>query len=102
MFQRRVTERSGLGNAGSESFEASANSLRDCGLFSDVVITNYRHEVDYTTEAWLDQLPTHSDHAALQPEHLDRLQRAIGAEMDQMGGHMLVRYDTRLVSAYRQ
>ena len=90
-----------LGNAGPERFEVAADSLKACGFFSGVDVKTYRHEMNYTNESWLDQLPTHSDHASLDPAHLARLSAAVGAEIDQAGGSILVRYDTCLVSAYR-
>ena len=90
-----------LGKAGADRLDDAARSLAESGLFSGVEIKGFGHEMTYDTAEWLDQLPTHSDHAALDPAQLDRLLRAIGAEIDRAGGQMVVQYETRLVTATR-
>lgn len=55
----------------------------------------------YTREEWLDQLPTHSDHAAMEPDRLDRVLQAIGEVIDGFGGSFLMEYDTLLLVSTR-
>ena len=55
-------------------------------------------ERDYTTDEWLDQLLTHSDHATLDRAVRDELLVAVADVVDRAGGHVAVRYDTWLVT----
>jgi hypothetical protein len=80
----------------------SAAALRADGSFDDVSTARFQHEVTYSTAAWLDVLPTHSDHRLLGPERLGRLLARVGGVVDRHGGSFVVRYDTWLVTATRR
>jgi hypothetical protein len=57
---------------------------------------------EYSRDEWLDQLGTHSDHIALEPQQLSILLGAVGSAIDhQLGGSITVHYDTQLISARR-
>ncbi len=55
----------------------------------------------YQRDEWLDQLRPRSDHAALEPEVLDRLLEAIGAAIDDCGGSFVMNFETVLITATR-
>jgi SAM-dependent methyltransferase len=90
-----------LGHGSAERFELAARTLPAGGRFTDVAVRAFPHARAYTTEAWLDQLPTHSDHATLEPERLEVLLAAVEAAIDEVGGHFTMEYDAWLVTARR-
>jgi len=55
----------------------------------------------YATEQWLDQLPTHSDHATMEPEQLEELLAAVGAVIEAAGGSFEMDYSTLLLVSTR-
>jgi len=79
-------------------FEVVAASLRATGAFIDVQLKTFVHDSEYTTQAWLDQLPTHSDHRRLEPDRLRALLDAVGEQIDQVGGSFVMRYESVLVT----
>jgi SAM-dependent methyltransferase len=56
----------------------------------------------YTTAEWLDQLPTHSDHRVMSTDRRAALLGAIGAAIDNNGGHLTVTYTTLCITAVRR
>lgn len=56
----------------------------------------------YTTEAWLEQLPTHSDHAAMPADRLERVLDAVGQVIDSEGGAFAMEYTTLLIASTRR
>ncbi len=87
-----------LGNAGPRRYGAGATGLRDAGVFADVTVRRFEHRRDYTTDEWLDQLLTHSDHATLDQAVRDELLVAVAGVVNRAGGHVEVRYGTWLVT----
>ena len=75
--------------------------LEATGLFDAVDVHIYYWERRYSRDEWLDQLPTQSDHRILPPDVLRALLAAIGDVIDGLGGSLLMRYDTMLVTARR-
>jgi SAM-dependent methyltransferase len=71
------------------------------GAFGPVEIRSYSWEQRYTRQAWLDQLPTHSDHRLLTQHDRDQLLDAVGAVIDDFGGSFTMCYETKLVTAKR-
>ncbi len=71
------------------------------GAFGPVEVRRYHWELRYTRRAWLDQLPTHSDHRLLPDAERARLMDAIGAVIDDFGGSFTMRYETRVITATR-
>jgi SAM-dependent methyltransferase len=87
-----------LGRGSTEPFSDTAASLRAAG-FGDVQIASFGQDREYTTSAWLGQLPTHSDHRQLEPDRLRALLGGLGEEVDRVGGRFFMHYDTVLITA---
>jgi SAM-dependent methyltransferase len=56
----------------------------------------------YTRDMWLDEILTHSDHIALDPDVRERVVAEIGATLDAHGGGFEMPYRSVLVSATRR
>ncbi len=69
--------------------------------FDQVSIRPFTHVIGYTTNQWLDQLPTHSDHRTLPRAQLDALMTEVAGVVDANGGRFEVRFTTWLVEARR-
>jgi hypothetical protein len=82
-----------------DRLEVAAAALGATGRFDAPRVERWPWERTYATAEWLDQLVTHSDHAALPPERLERLLRAVAADLDRLGGALTMRYVAALVSA---
>ena len=90
-----------LGTYRRDGGSGTLSELEANGAFSGSEVRRYFWEQRFSRDEWLDQLPTHSDHRILPPEKLEGVLRGVGAAIDAMGGSMLVRYDTMLVTALR-
>lgn len=98
----RIDEHSILLRRGAaDRFPLAAEGLRATGQFSAIEQREYQWAKRYTAQTWLDQLPTHSDHAALPAEQLDELVQAIDQVIVELGGSVDVAYRTVLVTASR-
>ena len=86
------------GNAGPARYGSGATGLRDAGAFVDLAVRRFDHWRDYTTDEWLDQLLTDSDHATLDPVAREELLVVVADVVDRAGGHVVVHYDTRPVT----
>jgi SAM-dependent methyltransferase len=89
-----------LGNTDNQ-FDASADGLRSAGAYTYVEVKTFTHTREYTTEQWLDQLPTHSDHGALPADRRRLLLDAVADVINEAGGRFEMSYDTVLISATR-
>lgn len=76
-------------------------ALRASGLFEDIEWRSYPWDRHCTTERWLDELPTHSDHRVLDDSARRRLLDAVGEAVDRLGGEIVVHHETRLLTASR-
>jgi SAM-dependent methyltransferase len=74
---------------------AATHSFAPCQLRS------YGWSQRYSRHEWLDQLGTHSDHIALEPQQRAALLDAVGATIDRLGGSITLHYETELISAER-
>lgn len=90
-----------LGYGADRLYEAEQAGIRACPLLAEPALSRYPWSRTYTTGEWLDQLPTHSDHAAMAPDHLARVLDGIGAAIDGFGGSFEMRYNTLLIQAER-
>lgn len=90
-----------LGNS-EDRFGAAADLLLATERFDDVELRRFGNAVQYTTEQWLDHLPTHSDHRALEAEACSRLLDAVAEVIDRAGGAFTMNYETVLVTGRRQ
>lgn len=90
-----------LGYAVDKGYEAERKGIRDCPDLSDPVEWRFPWSRTYTREEWLDQLPTHSDHAAMEPDQLRRVLDAVGDVIDRFGGSFVMEYSTLLLDSTR-
>lgn len=90
-----------LGNMGSEPFRRAAAAIRANGSFSEPESRAFTWHHTYSRDEWLDQLPTHSDHAALPADRRAHLLSEVGAAIDAEGGAVAMTFDTWLVTARR-
>jgi SAM-dependent methyltransferase len=69
--------------------------------FTDAATRGYPWSRTYTTDEWVGQLATHSDHAILPAERRNKLLEAVRAAIDQVGGSFEADYSVLLISARR-
>ncbi len=62
-----------LGNVDPRRFELAISGLRATGAFDDPQLLRFDWDAQYSVDQWLDQLPTHSDHASLGEAKLGQL-----------------------------
>jgi trans-aconitate methyltransferase len=79
-----------------------AETLSPSEGFVSVDVLTFPWEHAYSTQAWIDQLRTHSDHALLPETTRHPLLAALAAEVDRRGGTIEITYRTRLVLARRR
>jgi len=77
-------------------------SIEESGLFGSCDIRRYRWQQRYTTRAWCDLIPTHSDHHLLAPDRLDALLEGVATLIDGLGGVLVVDYETTAVIAAKK
>jgi hypothetical protein len=82
-------------------FTKTANELRQTAAFSEPQRWRIDWEHSYTTDQWLEQIPTFGGHSQLPPEQLDRLLTGIAAAIDASGGSFTIRYASVAVTASR-
>ena len=90
-----------LGYARGAAYTAEADGMRACELLSEPEFEYFAWSRRYSTAEWLDQLPTHSDHAAMDPQLLSRVLAEVGTVLDRLGGGFRMDYDTVLLRARR-
>lgn len=78
-----------------------ADALIVDGSFSPPEAVSYPGQRTYTVDAWIDELPTHSDHRLLPPALLGDLVEAVRTELGELGSTMTVDLATHLVTARR-
>lgn len=90
-----------LGFARGHDNDGQLAAIRSCPSLSEPAVSTFPWSRSYTRDEWLDQLPTHSDHAALPPAVLDRVLSEVGTVIDSFGGAFEMQYRTMLISAVR-
>jgi SAM-dependent methyltransferase len=78
-----------------------ADKLRRSGRFGESQRESFPWNRNYTRDEWLDELQSHSDHAALPPAARQQLLDEIGATIDSFGGSFDMPYVATLISATR-
>jgi SAM-dependent methyltransferase len=78
-----------------------ADELRESGRFTDPQITEWTWRDEFTSERWVQQARTQSNHRTLASDHLEALLDAVGAAIDEHGGTVGVQYVTRMIEARR-
>jgi SAM-dependent methyltransferase len=83
------------GNRDRAAFDAT-------GAFSEIETRTYEWQREYTTESWLDELPTHSGHRILSPTVLSQILEQVGAMLESRGGELHVDYRTAALFGRRR
>lgn len=83
-------------------FSKAADEIRLVGAFGEPQRWQVDWEQPYTTEQWLDQVPTFGGHSQFPPATLDELLDGIGAAIDAFGGRFTMRYAAVALTAVRQ
>jgi SAM-dependent methyltransferase len=84
-----------------DRYQTEIDGIRACVDLAEPNVGCFPWSRAYTRDEWLDQLPTHSDHAAMDPTQLERLLHEIGGAIDSFGGSFEMSYHAWLVSATR-
>jgi SAM-dependent methyltransferase len=82
-------------------FAKIADGIREAGQFSEPEQWRFDWERTYSTDEWLDQIPTHGSLTQLPPDKLAQVQEGVGAAIDAMGGSFTMHYATVAVTAAR-
>lgn len=83
-------------------FTRTAEGMRAPGLFDEPEQWHFDWEHAYTTEEWLDQVPTAGGHSRFPPATLDQLLNGLGAVIDALGSRLDVQYTAVVVTAVRR
>ena len=79
--------------------ESDAAAIRATGRFAEPEVRTYEWTQRHTTAEWVDQLPTHSDHALLPDATRAALLADITATLDTAGGGLTLHYRTLVITA---
>jgi SAM-dependent methyltransferase len=104
VYTRVVPESAGadclaLGRDSDPGGRAHTAAIESTSRFEPPEHHQYESARQYTTDEWLDGLPTFSDHAQLRPARLAALLDAVRGVIDERGGIITLRYVTHLVTA---
>lgn len=83
-------------------FAKTADAIRVVEGFSEPERWQTEWERTYTTDQWLDQVPTFGGHSRFPPATLQALLDGIGAAIDAIGGRFPMRYAAVTVTAERR
>jgi SAM-dependent methyltransferase len=83
-------------------FTGVSDQLRRSGRFGESQLQTFPWIRTYTRDEWLDELQSHSDHAALAPDARQNLLDQIGTTIDDFGGSFDMPYVATLISATRE
>lgn len=82
-------------------FARTADGMRQAGRFSEPEQWQFDWERTYTTDEWLDQLPSQPLISLFAPEQLPELLQGVGASISAAGGSFTMRYTAVAVTAIR-
>jgi SAM-dependent methyltransferase len=88
-----------LGRDSDPAGQAHLAAIESTSRFEPPEHHQYESARRYTTDEWVDGLPTFSDHAQLPPARRAALLGAVRDVIDQLGGVIELRYVTHLVTA---
>jgi SAM-dependent methyltransferase len=91
-----------LGNIDDGRFEATSRGLSLTGAFDPPETCSFPWRRSYTTEQWIDQLTTHSDHRTRPRARGAGARPAPPPTVDEIGGRFEMGYRTWLVTARRR
>jgi SAM-dependent methyltransferase len=89
-------------NDATPDFGAVFTGLRARDNFTKVEVKSFPWSRDYTRDLWLDELHSHSDHAALTPKVKQRLFDQVGKTIDAFGGSFRMSYVSTLIATTRK
>ena len=78
-----------------------ADATRQTGRFDEPEQWRFVWSQSYTRDQWLNLLPTTGGLTRLQPDQLTEILNAVGAAIDDMGGHFTVELTTLAATASR-
>lgn len=81
--------------------DKATNGIRQTGAFYEPVQWQFDWERDYTTDEWLEQVPTFGGHSQVPPEKLARLLAGIGDVIDAEGGSFTMGYTAVVITTTR-
>ncbi len=90
-----------IGDAAAD-FRAAFMGLRARDRFEAPQLQSFPWARTYTRDQWLDELQSHSDHAALAADVRSALLHEIARTIDDFGGSFCMAYETILISAARK
>jgi len=82
--------------------ESISAAIRATSRFTEPAQLRFDWERSYTTEEWLDQVPTFGGHSAFPPGQLAQLLSGIGTAIDNAGGAFTTRYAALAITARRR
>jgi SAM-dependent methyltransferase len=91
-----------LGYSAGKKYQAEREGIKVCAELSDAVERRFSWSRTYTRDEWLDQLPTHSDHGAMDADRLARVLEEVGRVIDDLGGSFAMVYSTLLLDSTRK
>jgi SAM-dependent methyltransferase len=86
-------------HGGPTRYASVADAIASTRLYESPTTGIHPWTRTYTRDEWLDQLPTHSDHRALAPEHLAAVLDKVAGAIDEHGGSFEMSYETVVISA---
>jgi SAM-dependent methyltransferase len=86
----------------SRILDTSAAGFQEAGVFTVPERLRFDWERSYSTDEWLDQVPTFGGHSILPPAKLDELLSGIRAAVEEHEGVFTMRYGTLALTAYRR
>ncbi len=90
-----------FGDPGSR-IEVTETGLLESGRFNAIAVRRFPWSKRYSTETWLENLSTQSNHQALSEPRLHELLAAVREAIDGVGGTFEMSYETLLVQATRR
>ncbi|MEU4983488.1 class I SAM-dependent methyltransferase [Streptomyces sp. NPDC021969] len=78
-----------------------ADRIRESGRFREPEQWRFDWERSYTTDQWLELLPTTGGLTRLRPDQLTGILEAVGRAVDALGGRFTMRYTTLATTAVR-
>lgn len=97
LYARVLGPESYSGYASGFHHERTAEDLRDVEGFEPLPMETLEWQGHYTAAEWVNLLPTHSDHARLDPTIREELLEEVGGIIDAFGGSLVVGYSTILL-----
>ena len=90
-----------LGYANRTTHDPQFDGIAACPDLHEPLVRTFPWERRYSRDEWLDQLPTHSDHARLPADRLEEVLTAVGRVIDDFGGSFTMHYEAALITATR-